>query len=325
MKRVKLYKDASGEQKGDGLVTFSSEAAMREALARDDWALFGEALTLTQKKTGSLGSGSRSPMLRRTAAWVLVAWTEALSVPTWSDLERRLPSSVDPSRPAVYHASSVDDAELRGKTVLWRDRRGWCPYAERVWLAFEVKNADYVTVLVDDDYSATPGAAGSLPRVQWPDGTMQDGSAVRAILERIETEHPHPPRFFPDVSVSVSLVRDSFDRFDGIMPRFTKPSSLAPFVFAEQIQRAGSFEVEPAEEGELVPKYKVHPLLPLARHAHGLAPLARFCVGREPSRAGRAQRSAWSAGSAGDVASRASRARLTGRLARRPHPTPRAG
>jgi len=47
VKRVKLYKDARGNQKGDGLVTFGSEAAVHAALERDDWALFGESLTVT--------------------------------------------------------------------------------------------------------------------------------------------------------------------------------------------------------------------------------------------------------------------------------------
>ena len=48
VKRVKLYKDASGEQKGDGLVTFAKESGVHEALTRGDWALFGESLTVTQ-------------------------------------------------------------------------------------------------------------------------------------------------------------------------------------------------------------------------------------------------------------------------------------
>ena len=89
---------------------------------------------------------------------------------------------------------------------------------------------------MDDDYSATPGEEGSLPRVQWPDGTTHDGSAIAAILERIEEEHPHAPNFFPRISVTVAVVRDSLSRFDAIMPRFTRPSSLAPYVYACKIQ-----------------------------------------------------------------------------------------
>lgn len=47
VRRVKLYKDARGEPKGDGLVTFATEEGLREALSRSDWALFGDALSLT--------------------------------------------------------------------------------------------------------------------------------------------------------------------------------------------------------------------------------------------------------------------------------------
>ena len=128
------------------------------------------------------------------------AFSTAPSLPTWSDLEKLLPtSSVALMHPAVFDAQKVEEATLKGKTVLWRDRNGWCPYAERAWLALEVKcdrwdsnpgpapsasprriaalvawwflrsllalsrgcrKADYVTCLVDCDYStATPGEA----------------------------------------------------------------------------------------------------------------------------------------------------------------------
>jgi len=193
------------------------------------------------------------------AAAVAPRATIVAAVSSWSDLESLVPSSVDLARPAVYHADTVSAAALAGKTVLFRDANGWCPYAERVWLALELKVANYVTCLVHHrmpaDYG-TPGEERSLPRVQWADGSMDDGSSIGAILERIEQDYPHPPALFPKTSVSVDYVRDSFNRFDGIMPRFTLPSSLVPYVLACKIQRAGSFNIEECELGELVPKYK---------------------------------------------------------------------
>ena len=189
-----------------------------------------------------------------------------LGLSSWSELESRLPSCACTEMP-TFDADTVDPAALEGATVLYADRNRWCPNSERVWLALELKRARtrtltrtrtlilslaltrvptlvqtltrrarYVTVLVDDDYSATPGEEGSLPRVQWPDGTTHDGSAIGAILERIEEEHPHAPNFFPRISVTVAVVRDSLRRFDAIMPRFTRPSSLAPYVYACKIQ-----------------------------------------------------------------------------------------
>ena len=83
--------------------------------------------------------------------------TDAMSFPTWPDLAKRLPSAVEPSAPSVYDAVTTDAASLSGKTVLYRDQQGWCPYIERLWLALEVKNADYVTVLVDEDFTMPPG------------------------------------------------------------------------------------------------------------------------------------------------------------------------
>ena len=46
VRRVKLYKDAAGEPKGDGLVTFATDAGLQAALSRD-WALFGDTLTVS--------------------------------------------------------------------------------------------------------------------------------------------------------------------------------------------------------------------------------------------------------------------------------------
>ena len=132
----------------------------------------------------------------------------------------------------MLDAATADPEALEGKTVLYRDRNGWDPYAERLWLALELKRADYVTCLVDDDYSCsappdTSSLRASQQRViQWPDGTTSDGASIADILQRIQTEHPHAPDLFPKVSVSVNYVTDSFERFDGVMPRFTKPNPL---------------------------------------------------------------------------------------------------
>lgn len=46
--RCKLYKDEAGENKGDGIVTFASEEGVKAALARDDWNMFGDMLTVSK-------------------------------------------------------------------------------------------------------------------------------------------------------------------------------------------------------------------------------------------------------------------------------------
>ena len=72
-------------------------------------------------------------------------------------------------------------------------------------------------VLVDDhDYDDL----STLPRVRWADGGATGPGDVAAALRRVEDEHGGAaPAFFPAVSASVAVVRDSFERFDGVTPR----------------------------------------------------------------------------------------------------------
>lgn len=203
------------------------------------WTCLRSALRVERRRVLSRGRGS-------------ARWRPPTALVSWSDLEDTTPRIL----PSVFSEAELSEPIAAGKTVLYRDANGWCPYAERVWLALELKNADYVTCLVDNEDAAEPGSVGSLPRVRWADGTSDDGSNILSILERIEREYPQAPALFPDMSASVDYVRDSFERFDGIMPRFTKPSRAAPYVLACKIQRAGSFEIENCELGELVPKFK---------------------------------------------------------------------
>eukprot|EP00964_Phaeocystis_antarctica_P082982 scaffold52133_cov62-Phaeocystis_antarctica.AAC.2 len=101
-----------------------------------------------------------------------------LSIATWDELEARLPSSLA-AEPLVIDAALARDclapeghcctcqrrayrAYLRtvrvvapqdrerpaltdGGLVLYRERNGWCPYSERVWLALEHKGIAYET------------------------------------------------------------------------------------------------------------------------------------------------------------------------------------
>jgi len=64
VRRVKLYKDAAGEPKGDGLVTFATDAGLQAALSRD-WALFGDTLTVSAAHLAE-GDALRLKAARRT-------------------------------------------------------------------------------------------------------------------------------------------------------------------------------------------------------------------------------------------------------------------
>merc|ERR1719272_1432416 len=72
-----------------------------------------------------------------------------LSIATWDALEARLPSSLA-AEPLVVDAALDQErpALTDGGLVLYRERNGWCPYPERVWLALEHKGIAYETVLI---------------------------------------------------------------------------------------------------------------------------------------------------------------------------------
>ena len=83
MTRCKLYKDAEGENKGDGIVTFASEEGLEAALARDDWNLFGDMLSVSRP---TFTTKEAVPTARRAAAATAtvrgrVRGTLALSLP----------------------------------------------------------------------------------------------------------------------------------------------------------------------------------------------------------------------------------------------------
>lgn len=178
---------------------------------------------------------------------------------SWADLQEKLPSTKH-DRPLVFEETTVDETDLSDKLVIYVDRNHWCPNCERALLALEVKNADYVKVLVQDDYSQPD----RLPRLQWPDGTVQEGKDMYQILERIQEEYSkQKPDLYPSISISVDIVRASIERrFEGIMPRYTLPSSLTPFIFLEEcavekdpLSKLGTAEV--CREDDVVQRFKL--------------------------------------------------------------------
>ena len=170
---------------------------------------------------------------------------------TWSALEAKLPSLAPPSQPAVYDTTTLGETPPTTTTQLTIhiDRNHWCPNCERVLFALELKNVAYTKILVHDEYS-NPKA---LPKLSWPDGTVQQGMEdIYQMLEKIQAEYPNngPDLYKQDISVSVDIVRASIERrFHGIMPRFTEPSTVAPYIFCneESRQRDGH---------AIVPKFK---------------------------------------------------------------------
>lgn len=151
-----------------------------------------------------------------------IVWVYLLALQSWSQLESALPATTAP----VFLGSlpKGDDVNVQGKPVIYRDAAGLSAAAQQVWLALEIKEVDYVTVLVLDDDEMP------VPAVQWADGTTQTN--VMEILEKIQNVYPErPPDLYKRVSVAVDNVRCNMQRFDPVFPRNTDPTLYAPYMF----------------------------------------------------------------------------------------------
>ena len=160
------------------------------------------------------------------AVLLLAAHAAALQPPSWSSLSKTLPSA---SREVPTIIDAVNHRQKRpplseDTVVLYRERNGWCPYSERVWLGLETKNVAYETVLIDNTGGARPSWFGSTtPRIRWADGTDQ-GESID-ILKELDERYPSEPPLFDEHSAAL------IGAFKDIFPRMTRPSSRAAFLF----------------------------------------------------------------------------------------------
>jgi len=161
------------------------------------------------------------------------------SIPSsWETLECRLPSSLAPSPLIIPHESLLNEQPLLtalrscDQPIFYRDKHGIGPLSQRVWLAFEVKSIEYVTVLTEDIEGT---------RVQWPDGTIQTDSLE--IVQRIQDEYPqNTPDLYPDISMAVDTVNCNILRFKSVFPHNTRPDARIPFQLLPQTATRTPFD-----------------------------------------------------------------------------------
>jgi len=177
-------------------------------------------------------------------------------LPSWRSLEDRLPSARAPEPFSVDAALQSQQPRLDG-LVLFRERNGWCPYSERVWLALEIKGLSYSTVLIDNMGSRPSWFGGQTPQIRWPSGGSQ-GESVD-ILRRLDREFPESAPLWPNEEVT-ELVN--------AFKKITRPSSRAAFLFrgygGDAVWRS-DFEATLGATDELLGKYSDGPFFHGAR------------------------------------------------------------
>lgn len=147
---------------------------------------------------------------------------------SWSNLEKQLgdgfrspvPISIDsvlqPEKPAFSDE----------RPTLFRERHGWCPYSERVWLALELLQIPYDTIRIDNTGGGKPSyyGGGTTPQMKWPNGQMQGESMD--LVYRLDEEYDTY-----DFQSNNPQVQKVISQFRSIFPSRARPSSRAAFLF----------------------------------------------------------------------------------------------
>ena len=152
-----------------------------------------------------------------------------LSLAPWSSITSRLPS-VSANHPAIIDTVLTPSSAAPEGLTLFRERNGWCPYSEKVWLALELKGLEYSTVLIDNTGGGRPAwYSGQTPQVKWDDGTTMGESMD--IVKRLDREYPDSRPLYPPEGASMSDVASMIRAFRGAFPSNAKPSSRAAYLF----------------------------------------------------------------------------------------------
>ena len=173
---------------------------------------------------------------RHSISWILVLTlilllhlevADSLAASTsssWESLEKRL-TSQSSDLPV-----SIDSVLVSSKPTfsaehptIFRERHGWCPYSERVWLTLELIGMEYDTIRIDNTGGPRPSYyAGQTPQMRWPDGRQQGESMD--LVKDLDAKHNNGEFYAP------SKVEDCINAFRSIFPR-ARPSSRAAFLF----------------------------------------------------------------------------------------------
>ena len=178
----------------------------------------------------------RASSTRATAPSMSAAEDDAAAaapLPGWSELEVLVPSA------SVPPPLTIDSVRFTGtpdfskeKPTLFRERHGWCPYSERVWLALELKGIEYDTVRIDNTGGGRPSYfSGSTPQMRWPPSGRTQGESMD-LVKALDTQYPDTPPLWPPEGIDAADVNRMVNAWKGTFPRSARPSSRAAYLFS---------------------------------------------------------------------------------------------
>ena len=159
---------------------------------------------------------------------IILKSSSAYTIPSWSSFEKSLIGPSD--RPGLFDSALQYPKEppfSEEKPTFFRERHGWCPYSERVWLALEFKGIDYDTVLIDNTGPGRkPGwYGGNTPQMRWPESNSRQSESMDLVHE-LDNRYPDTPALYVDG------VEERISAFRSVFPRGARPSSRAAFLFS---------------------------------------------------------------------------------------------
>ena len=155
------------------------------------------------------------------------------SIPSWSELEDELGDCYRAPTPRVIDSVLQPESPTFSTShpTLFRERHGWCPYSERVWLTLELLETPYDTILIDNSGGPRPNyySGGQTPQIQWPDeGGRRQGESLD-LVQRLDQDYssstPHVLQSNQD------HIQHVMNQFRSIFPSRARPSSRAAFLF----------------------------------------------------------------------------------------------
>ena len=164
--------------------------------------------------------------------WIRESSTRRLAVSSWSNLEEILETKSVKKPVSIDSALDTSTPNFSAeRPTLFRERHGWCPYSERVWLALELAGSntqtvvEYDTVRIDNTgHGPRPSYyGGQTPQMRWPEGRTQGESMD--LVEEIDDRYANGSLLSSD-----SEIQECIRQFSNIFPR-ARPSSRAAYLF----------------------------------------------------------------------------------------------